>query len=83
MPALSGALAVKRCVPVVGIFTTTDQLVVPVAVTYGPLSTWTATLFTPLPPALSCEVPDTVRLPAGNVALLFGFVMVTVGAVVS
>jgi len=83
LPALSCDLAVKRCVPLVVIFTTTDQLVVPVAVTYGPLPTWTATLFIPLPPALSCEVPDTVRLPAGTLALLFGFVMVTVGAVVS
>jgi hypothetical protein len=74
---------VKRYVPLVGIFPTTDQLVVPVTGIGGPQSTWTATLFIPLPPALSCEVPDTVRLPAGNVTLLFGFVMVTVGAVVS
>ena len=83
MPALSCDLAVKRYVPLVGIFTTTDQLVVPVAATYGPLPTCTATLFIPLPPALSCEVSDIVRLPAGNVTLLFGFVMVTVGTVVS
>ena len=83
MPALSCDLAVKRYVPLVGIFTTTDQLVVPVAVTYGPLPTCTATLFIPLPPALSYEVPDTVTLPAGTVALLFGLVMVTVCAVVS
>ena len=60
-----------------------DQVVVPVAFTYEPLSTLTATFVTPLPPALSCEVPEIVRLPAGTFALLAGFEMVTVGAVVS
>ena len=83
MPALSCDLAIKRYVPLVGIFTTTDQLVVPVAGTYGPLPTCTATSFLPLPPTLSSKVPDIIRLTAGNVTLLFGFVMVTAGAVVS
>ena len=82
MPALSCALALNRRVPLL-MFTIIDQVVVPVAVTYGPLSTWTATLLIPLPPALSCEVPETVRLPAGTVALLAGVVIVTVGGIVS
>jgi hypothetical protein len=56
-----------------------DQLLVPVAVTYGRLSSFTATLFTPVPPILSCEDPETIRLPGNTVVLLLGFVITTVG----
>ena len=83
LPALSSALAHKLCVPDVGIFTTTDQLVGPVTGIGGPRSTCSTTLFIPLPPVLSCEVPDTVMLPASTVALFAGLVMVTVGVVIS
>ena len=54
-----------------------------VAVTNVPPSSCTATLFTPVPPTLSCEVPDTIRLPASTLALFIGLVIVTVGGVVS
>jgi len=48
-----------------------------------PESTPTATVFTPLPPTLSCAVPLTTVAPEEMLVPLIGLVILTVGGVVS
>ena len=54
-----------------------------VAVAKIPESRLTATVFTPLPPTLSCTVPLTTVLPEEILVPLIGLVILTVGGVVS